>query len=201
MQAIKVFFNTSYLLISDVAPSNLKSFKEVYADEQAVFSFRVLPQALFEVQEGNILLVTPYIEETLESIFDYANGIIAAGGLVQNEKNETLIIHRRGFWDLPKGKVEKGEKIQNAAQREVEEETGVFISAIQEEPIRTYHSYVLKGQNCIKETYWYRMQAKPTKDLKPQTAEGIDEVRWATDAEMKRLKPLFYPLIVDLLQL
>ena len=51
--------------------------------------------------------------------------IIAAGGLVTNENNELLMIFRRGKWDLPKGKLDKGETIEECAIREVEEETGI----------------------------------------------------------------------------
>ena len=48
--------------------------------------------------------------------------IHAAGGLVRNIKGQYLFIFRNGKWDLPKGKIEKGEGIKSAAIREVEEE-------------------------------------------------------------------------------
>ena len=51
--------------------------------------------------------------------------IKAAGGVVQNSQNKYLLIFRRGKWDLPKGKIDKGETIKNAATREVMEETGL----------------------------------------------------------------------------
>ena len=49
----------------------------------------------------------------------------AGGGLVYNKKNQVLFIFRNGKWDLPKGGIEKGEKIAYTAIREVEEETGI----------------------------------------------------------------------------
>ncbi|QQS63451.1 MAG: NUDIX domain-containing protein [Chitinophagaceae bacterium] len=49
----------------------------------------------------------------------------AAGGIVQNENKEILFIYRRNKWDLPKGKIEKKELPENAAAREIEEETGI----------------------------------------------------------------------------
>ena len=49
--------------------------------------------------------------------------IEAAGGVVFNEKNEILMIYRLKTWDLPKGKIEKGETPADAAFREVCEET------------------------------------------------------------------------------
>ena len=47
--------------------------------------------------------------------------IEAAGGLVFNDKNKILMIFRNGKWDLPKGKLEIGEQIQDGAIREVKE--------------------------------------------------------------------------------
>ena len=66
--------------------------------------------------------------ESEESFKDYTKDkviIEAAGGLVFNEKNELLMIFRRGFWDLPKGKVDEGETLEQCAVREVQEETGL----------------------------------------------------------------------------
>ena len=51
--------------------------------------------------------------------------LVAAGGLVENEKGEILFMFRRGKWDMPKGKRDPGETLEECALREVEEETGV----------------------------------------------------------------------------
>ena len=51
--------------------------------------------------------------------------IVAAGGIVINKENQILFIFRKGKWDLPKGKIEKNEKIDEGAIREVTEETGI----------------------------------------------------------------------------
>jgi len=201
MNNIKVFFNNNHLLISSTLPADFDSYPRRIEDEEDVFTFRMRPAELFdEKYNKNILIVTPAVEEALESIFDYCKGIIAAGGIVKNEEGKTLIIFRRGFWDLPKGKVEKGEKIINAAQREVEEETGVKVESLSEEAVITYHCYRLKGKDCIKETHWYHMTARPGQaHLEPQTEEDIEQAIWATDAEIKAIGDKFYPLIWGLL--
>ncbi|MFN8278135.1 MAG: NUDIX domain-containing protein [Chitinophagales bacterium] len=194
--ATTIFFNNSKLLIAAEMPPHTNEFHHVITDEDAVFAFRMNPHQLFEPADGNVLLVTPHVAETLESIFDVANGIVAAGGLVRNETGQLLLIYRRGFWDLPKGKVDKGEKIIAAAQREVEEETGVRVAPVTGEAMVTYHAYVLKGKKCIKETHWFDMSALPGQhQLKPQTEEDIDEAIWADRVKIEALRPLMYPLI------
>jgi 8-oxo-dGTP pyrophosphatase MutT (NUDIX family) len=201
MNNIKVFFNNNHLLITDSLPADFDSYLRRIESDEEVFAFRMKPVELFDEQyKGNILVLTHLAEETLESIFDYAKGIIAAGGIVKNGDDKTLVIFRRGYWDLPKGKVEKGEKIINAAQREVEEETGVKISSLNEDAVITYHCYRLKGKDCIKETHWYHMVAMPGQSsLIPQTEEDIEQALWATDIEIKAIGDKFYPLIWGLL--
>ncbi len=202
MNNIKVFFNDNHLLITSDASIDTTIYKRILDTEDEVFAFRMDPKELFdETYNNNILLITDHPDEALESIFDFAKGIIAAGGIVKNERDETLIIFRRGYWDLAKGKVEKGEKIINAAQREVEEETGVKISSLSEQAVITYHCYRLKGKDCIKETHWYHMQAKEGQDkLIPQTEEDIEQALWSDIAHIRSLKGKFYPLIWGLLQ-
>ena len=51
--------------------------------------------------------------------------IEAAGGVVVNDCGQWLMIRRNGRWDLPKGHLECGERIEECAAREIEEETGV----------------------------------------------------------------------------
>lgn len=105
----------------------------------------------------------------------------AAGGAVVNERNQILMIHRRGYWDLPKGKLEKGETKREAAIREVIEETGIdTVEIIGKKIIKTYHSFInRKGRRCIKLSHWYLMKGRH-QELIPQTEEGIDECRWMT---------------------
>lgn len=201
MKSYKLFFNESYLLITSDSTTPEVDFTKVITDEEAVFEFRVNPLVLFDSNfKGNILLVTPHVEETFESLFDTAEGIVAAGGVVKNDKGEFLLIYRRGYWDLPKGKVEKGEKIINAAKREVEEETGVRVEDIATEPFLTYHCYTLKGKQCIKETHWYDMVAQPNQgDLVPQLEEDIEVAAWVKPTDLKQYKTTAYPLIWEIL--
>lgn len=106
--------------------------------------------------------------------------IKAAGGLVVNPDCEILFIHRRGHWDLPKGKMEKGETKKQTAIREVMEETGAVDLEIQDKLVTTKHLYRGKsGKRFVKKSYWYLMTG-PHQILEAQTEEDIEEARWMT---------------------
>lgn len=109
--------------------------------------------------------------------------VIQAGGGIVNSEKGLLLINRLGKWDLPKGKLEKGERIEACAEREVEEECNVKVQ-INKFETHSYHTYVLKGKAVLKETFWYQMDAVSTNELVPQKEEGIDEVIWANKADV-----------------
>ena len=127
--------------------------------------------------------------------------VIAGGGIVTNELNQILLIHRKGKWDMPKGKIELNEEIISGAKREVEEETGVKIQVVHDKPVHTYHTYTLKGKKCLKETSWYKMESYANQlALSPQLEEGIDKVVWVNPNELYIYKENCYRLIWDLLE-
>lgn len=105
--------------------------------------------------------------------------VVSAGGLVLNQKGKMLWILRNGHWDLPKGKVELNEKLEEAAVREVEEETGISNLRITHDLETTYHTYEIDGVVHLKTTFWYAMEhaAGDSKGI-PQAIEGITEVAW-----------------------
>lgn len=117
------------------------------------------------------------IEEVWEEFKEHYQQIRAAGGVVLNDKNQMLWIYRLGQWDLPKGKMEKGENIETTALREVEEECGISDLLIQKRLKETYHMYFHKYY-VLKITSWFEMYYGHHQKLIPQTEEGITEVRW-----------------------
>ncbi|MBW0178324.1 NUDIX domain-containing protein [Sediminibacterium sp.] len=128
--------------------------------------------------------------------------IIAAGGLVYNEKDELLMIFRRGKWDLPKGKLDDGETIEDCAIREVMEETGLT-TVIRGNLIGiTYHQYFdqwLK-EEVIKESHWYRMEAPGNQKLIPQTEEDIEIIKWVSEKELDEYLENSYDNIVEIVR-
>ena len=123
------------------------------------------------------------IKSKIKSIYQL---IDAAGGVVLNEEeNKLLWIFRLGKWDLPKGKLEKGEGFKEAAVREVEEECNVK-AALSHKICTTYHTYTHKNQLVLKRTKWYLMKQYQPTILSAQAEEGIDKVEWQTILQMNK---------------
>ena len=128
--------------------------------------------------------------------------IIAAGGLVENEKGEILMMFRRGFWDLPKGKLDEGESIETCAVREVQEETGLQNVQLIYFLCKTYHEYFDKwiNEDVIKESWWYLMKSSSLEKLIPQTEEDIEKLIWVDKKEMDKYLGNTYPSIKEVIE-
>jgi 8-oxo-dGTP pyrophosphatase MutT (NUDIX family) len=126
--------------------------------------------------------------------------IIAAGGLIFNDKNELLMIFRRGKWDLPKGKLDEGETIEACALREVQEETGLK-AELQNFIGLTYHEYFDKysQKDVIKETHWFKMHTPDIQQLVPQTEEDIEQIEWVNKEAIDEKLSNSYHNIVEII--
>lgn len=111
----------------------------------------------------------------------------AAGGVVEASDGSLLAIVRNGRYDLPKGKVELGETLLQAALREVEEETGLKVQPATRnpQPTKTYHIYNLYGGWHLKQTSWFAMRADGKPEVVPQLEEGITGGCWLTPEEWR----------------
>jgi 8-oxo-dGTP pyrophosphatase MutT (NUDIX family) len=130
-----------------------------------------------------------------------ARKIIAAGGLVSNDKKELLMMFRRGKWDLPKGKLDEGETIEACALREVQEETGIGNLELGNLVGVTYHEYFERRLNddVLKETYWFAMRANGEIKLNPQKEEDIEKITWANENELKECLKNTYRNIIEII--
>jgi 8-oxo-dGTP pyrophosphatase MutT (NUDIX family) len=136
--------------------------------------------------------------ESEEAFKDYTKDKIiieAAGGLVFNEKNELLMIFRRGFWDLPKGKVDEGETLEQCAVREVQEETGLQNIKLGAFLTTTYHTYTQKGQTILKPSHWYKMENWLNETLIPQIEEDITAIKFVSKEFAYSMLDEMYPTI------
>ena len=140
----------------------------------------------------------------INEFFSLFKPIDAAGGLVENSHDEVLMIYRKGKWDLPKGKVERNEKMIEAAEREVEEETGIrklkvetLINFYPWKQEYTTHTYWENQKRIIKNTYWYLMKSKDDLHFTPQKEEGITEVKWIKKNQINELLKNSYASVAD----
>jgi 8-oxo-dGTP pyrophosphatase MutT (NUDIX family) len=127
--------------------------------------------------------------------------IIAAGGMVINDDGKLLMIFRRGKWDLPKGKLDKGEKIEDCALREVREETGLKNISLVKFTGLTYHQYFdsrLK-KDVVKETHWFEMHAPGDQKLLPQHEEDIEKIEWVDEKDLEEKLSNTYSNIVEII--
>ncbi|MEO8733260.1 MAG: NUDIX domain-containing protein, partial [Flavobacteriales bacterium] len=124
--------------------------------------------------------------DDVEQVWDWFRAgyrfVQAAGGAVTDVNGRLLAIHRLGRWDLPKGKVERGESIEAAAVREVQEECGISRIELTKFLCSSWHTYERKGLQHLKRTDWFLMRADGNEALKPQIEEEIDTVEWIAPA-------------------
>jgi 8-oxo-dGTP diphosphatase len=106
---------------------------------------------------------------------DAAGGVVVRDGLV-------LLVHRPRYddWSFPKGKLDPGESFEEAALREVEEETGVRAGLGRELPATRYE---VRGRPKLVR-YWL-MTPEAESDFDPN--DETDELRWATKEEARGL--------------
>jgi 8-oxo-dGTP pyrophosphatase MutT (NUDIX family) len=168
----------------------------VTSSSQKVNNFLVYPlnnivieDLIYKLEDTKIkgiILFSDEIEKEWAFFLKKFRVIPAAGGLVLNSKKEILFIYRNNVWDLPKGWIEKGETIETAAIREVEEECGIFNLKLIKPLVTTYHIYQHKGLN-LKQTHWFLMTSNYTKELTPQIEEGITQVAFKNEAEIEEV--------------
>ena len=167
----KVFVNDKPIILTDSLPKENKY--KVYLFKNLIVS-EILDKLTSNSING-ILIFCHNLELSKELFLKNFKTISAAGGLVLNPKKELLFIYRNNSWDLPKGCIEKGESIETAAIREVEEECGIFNLKLIKPLTTTYHIYNRNGIT-LKETHWFLMTYDYNKELVPQIEEGITEV-------------------------
>lgn len=161
----------------------------------------LVPTELFDItlnDEYNIIvLLYKDLEALKNAFFGNFTQQIAAGGVVENESKEVLWIFRRQTWDLPKGKWDDDETIEDCALREIEEETGVNNLNLQHLLLKTYHTFIQDKAWILKETYWYYVKTTFNLPLMPQAEEQIEKVEWVNSKNMMAYINTTFPSIKD----
>ena len=133
----------------------------------------------------SITMATKEQSEIEDKIKGYYKVIKAAGGVVVKD-GKWLFMFRRKKWDLPKGKLDKGEDSRTAAIREIEEETGVK-ALVRKKICTTWHTYTLNNNRILKRTKWYLFDCIDDSNMTPQAEEQIEKLDWFTHSEAKAL--------------
>ncbi len=169
----KVFVNEKPLTFSETP---LEGVKNVKYDNETTFNV-----AIDKLQNSSIPAINIFYHNLTKLWSKFTHHFFyleAAGGIVENKKDEILFIQRFQKWDLPKGKVEEGESLETTAEREIGEECGVHELEMRSFIMTTYHIYQVR-EPILKATHWYLLfstQDNPT--LIPQKEEGIEKVEW-----------------------
>lgn len=172
----------------------------VYIDELSTAAINSL---LHEIKKPQFHAGILYDKDFLKlkaAFFKHFTHIMAAGGVVKNKNEEILLIFRLGKWDLPKGKLDDNETIEECAKREVQEETGLNNLKIIEPIGVTFHTYAQFGKHILKETQWYAMKAMEDEKLIPQTEEDITEIIWAKKTDLEKYFSNSYATIIEILK-
>jgi 8-oxo-dGTP pyrophosphatase MutT (NUDIX family) len=114
----------------------------------------------------------------------------SAGGVVVDDRGQFLLIRARDLrnrpvWTLPKGTLAPGETSEQAALREVQEETGYLCRVVRELEVVTYW-FQRDGQRIKKTVSWFLMH--PLEKVGDHDHE-VDEVAWAEREDaLRRLR-------------
>ena len=195
-QKYRIYINEKVILLTESIPKRIENYEKIDAE---VFDLKTIYTWILNHKRKFFYVPCDDAKSFLKSVTKSLPLIRAAGGLVKSENDSYLFIYRNDKWDIPKGKIEKGEKVKEAAVREVEEECGIKVSNLDERICKTYHTYIYKGEVVLKKTYWFKMRCKGQDKLKPQKEEGITDARWFKKADIAPIIKNTFPSIMDVL--
>ena len=200
---IKIYFGEKPIYLCDEID---KELNEILHHPDAVFvdeiSNPAIKSLLHEIQKEEFhagVLWSEQLEVLKKVFFKHFKLIEAAGGIVKNTKAEILFIYRLNKWDLPKGKVETGENLEECALREVQEETGTTNLSLNKKIGETYHTYNAFGKHFLKTTHWFYMTCPAKQTMIPQVEEDITEIKWIKSKDITEPFSNTYPSIKDIL--
>ncbi len=126
-----------------------------------------------------------------ESSNDYPDSPRVAVGAIVFKNDAVLLVRRanppsRGVWAIPGGNVKLGESLQQAAEREILEETGVRISA--GEPVYTFDYIDRDDAGRVKFHYVIIDLLAEYLRGEPQAGDDAADARWVSPRVVKTLK-------------
>jgi len=202
---IKIYFNDKPLFLCDAVDESIQPFihhdDAIFIDELNSHTVKAM---IHEMQQPKVhagVFYHPDLEELKKAFYKKFTIVQAGGGLVRNEAKSILMIFRRGKWDLPKGKLDKKEKLEDCAIREVKEETGLENVTLGSPLTITYHTYHEAARFILKESHWFNMKAGDDQKLTPQAEEQITEIKWVKPKDLGKYFDSAFPSVVEVLKL
>ena len=194
----KVFIENRPVIICE---KNTINAETIVLISEGVLSFEADVFPLFKKSEPKIpiILLAKDAHKEFERLFEDYKRIIAAGGIVKKD-DQFLFIKRQGKWDIPKGKLDKGENPELGAIREIEEECGIQNPSISAFICCTYHTYRFRDKPRLKLTYWYSLNYDGNDELKPQTDEGITKVKWFPKEKIDKIRKNTFVSILEVIE-
>lgn len=194
----EVFIDNKLIVFSEFNKNvkKLSNFVEIQTDSLAEIDVLGLRASLSSAI--TLVIRSSTIEKDFKRVFKNYQKIEAAGGIVKR-KNDYLFIERNGVWDLPKGKVEENESVEEAAVREIEEECGIEKPIIHRFLGCTFHTYEFKGKQVLKKNWWFMLDYTGSKKATPQVEEGISQVVWFKKKQWQQINENTYPSIIKVL--
>jgi 8-oxo-dGTP pyrophosphatase MutT (NUDIX family) len=200
---IKIYFGDKPVFLCDEVDSTINEYLHhpdaVFIDEISPSAIKSLLHEIVKPEFHAGILWNPYLEKLKQLFFKQFKYIQASGGAVFNSKTELMLIFRKGKWDLPKGKLDKGETLEECALREVEEETGLKGIKLAKYITTTYHTYNEFGKHFLKESNWYKMKYAGNEKPVPQIEEDITDIKWIALSELEKYKKNTYGTILEVL--
>lgn len=199
---IEIYYNNKLLALNIEPPqvSDLENWNIVmhYSGNPEIVQLLDIFTKIDTVEK--VFLWCEDFEKLQTDFFASVTLIEAAGGIVKNKNGEILFIKRLGKWDLPKGKVENNESIEESALREIAEECGIKSLTLNKKINSTYHLYFLKDDLILKKSHWFWVDFN-SDDLKliPQIEENITDATWKKKDSISEIKENTYPGIIALL--
>lgn len=202
MQSYQVFIDEHLVFVGEKRKSNQQCESTMKLANPSTEEIEALVKWLYSEKLTNweVELVSDNTDKLWQVFQDGFKLIKAAGGLVKNANGEYLFIFRLGKWDLPKGKMEKGETSEIAAVREVEEECGISNLEIIRKLPSTFHIYFHKEEFVLKETFWFAMDYNANEILIPQTEEAIEEAKWVHPSNFSTVNSTTYASLKQIIQ-
>jgi ADP-ribose pyrophosphatase YjhB (NUDIX family) len=189
----KVFVNQKEIILTSTAPKG----KGVKVLPLKSTPFKNIIRIIRTTRVKRLYLMHDNPKKLLSGFKKKLPVTIAAGG-VQHEEGKLLFIYRKKRWDLPKGRVDKGETLEGAAKREVKEETGVKKIKVGKPAGVTYHVFKRNNRYQLKETHWFFMKTSYEGVLTPEIKEDITKATWKNKSKTAKAIKNTYPNIEDL---